>query len=279
MKPWILIPFVLSGFTGWSHASASNDSKPVVTVGSKSFTESYILAEIVSEIIEGAGEAVVNRRFGMGATGILYNAVRTGSIDIYPEYSGTISEVILKDSSAKTLGQIRSRLLPLGLTVSNSLGFSNNYALGLRHEVAASADIRKISDLAKDPGLRFGFSYEFINRPDGYSALIRAYRLDPKNVRSMEHSIAYEALAQNQIDCTDVYSTDAKIVKLNLTLLADDKNFFPKYVATLFMRRDFAKIFPKLGRPSAKSSKMALIKSESGNSMPKSNWRKRAFEK
>lgn len=218
---------------------------PTVTVGSKVFTESYILAEMIAQIIESTGEAKVDRKFGMGATGILYEAVRTGAIDIYPEYSGTISEAILKDPSVKSLSQIQKQLRPHGLMISDSLGFNNTYALGVNKGTAERLGLRVIGDLVKTPDLRLGFSYEFMNRPDGFKALMRAYGLNLKHVRSMEHSLAYEALARGEIEATDVYSTDAKIEKLGLALLEDNKSFFPKYYGVLLARSDFAKKFPK----------------------------------
>jgi osmoprotectant transport system permease protein len=218
---------------------------PVITVGSKTFTESYILAEIISEIIEAAGEAKVSRRFGMGSTGILLTAIQTSTIDLYPEYSGTIAEVVLKNDSLRDLQQIRAQLNPTGLTISNSLGFNNTYALGVRSEVAQQNRLQALSDLSRFPSLRFGFSYEFLNRPDGYSSLSRFYHLQLESVRPMEHSLAYEALARNEIDGTDVYSTDAKVKKLNLSILRDDRGFFPVYDAVIFARLDFQKKFPK----------------------------------
>lgn len=226
----------------------ASTQRPVVSVGSKTFTESYILAELVSQIIESTGEATVDRKFGMGATGILFEAVRTGAIDIYPEYSGTISETILKDSSLKDLGRIQERLRPLGLMIGASLGFNNTYALGASPEAARRLGLRSIDDLAKTPNARLGFSTEFMNRSDGLPGLARVYGLNPRDVRAMEHSLAYEALAHGEIDATDVYSTDAKVETLGLRLLEDTKAFFPKYYGVLLARSDFATRFPKSWR-------------------------------
>ena len=217
----------------------------MVRVGSKAFTESYVLAEVVSQVIERTGEATVDRKFGMGATGILAEAVRSGAIDIYPEYSGTIAETILHDTSARELREIRERLGPRGLTIGRPLGFNNTYAIGVTESVARRERLRTVSDLAHSPRLRFGVSYEFLNRPDGFKPMEQAYGLNLGDVRPMEHSLAYEALAHGELDAIDVYSTDAKIEKYGLRLLADDRQFFPKYYAVLLVRGDFARRFPR----------------------------------
>jgi osmoprotectant transport system permease protein len=223
------------------------DHLPIVTVGSKTFTESYVLAEIISQIIEANGEATVDRRFGMGATGILAEALRTGAVDLYPEYSGTISEVILKSSNRQdeTAAQLREELAPRGLTISDSLGFDNTYAVAVDPAVAQRFGLKTISDLRRFPDLRYGLSYEFVNRSDGFSALARAYGLRAGNVHAMEHSLAYQAMGGSQIDVMDVYSTDAKISEMGLTILKDDRHFFPAYHAVLLARQEFVSKFPR----------------------------------
>src|SRR6266508_127578 len=122
---------------------------PVVRVGSKSFTESYLLAEIASQVIESTGEVPVERRFGLGGTGIVYSALESGHIDLYPEYTGTLSRAILKDPSAETLDVIRRHLEARRLTVSGPLGFSNTYALAVQKDLSTRLGVRTISDLAK----------------------------------------------------------------------------------------------------------------------------------
>jgi osmoprotectant transport system permease protein len=245
MKPRIAATLAALLITATAHFSVRGKATvPTVTVASKTFPESYILAEIIAETIEGTGEATVNRRFGLGATGILAEGLRTGAIDIYPEYSGTIAQVILKDPKLTTLEEIRARLLSQRLVMSDSLGFNNTYVLGVR-DPAWKPNLKSISDLGDFPGLRFGFTYEFMNRPDGYPALVRAYDLHPQHVQPMEHSLAYEAIARGHIDVMDAYSTDAKIDRLGLHLLKDDRHFFPKYDAVLLANRDFARRFPK----------------------------------
>src|SRR5439155_1118285 len=138
-----------------------------VRVGSKSFTESYVVAEIVARVIEEVSEASVERRFGLGGTGIAFGALASGEIDVYPEYTGTISRAILKDASVTTIDALRSRLRPLGLTISDPLGFANTYALAVARATATRLRLRTISDLARHPGLTAAFDPGFIDRDDG----------------------------------------------------------------------------------------------------------------
>lgn len=217
-----------------------------VTVGSKAFTEGYVLAELISKTIEShSTELRVDRRFGMGGTGVLFEALKRGEISLYPEYTGTIAKEILKEPTLQGVSEIRSALIPLGFNISDSLGFNNTYALALRKEVAKKYQITKISDLknASVP-IRIAFSHEFMNRKDGYPGLERDYRLPKRSIHAVSHSLAYEAIGKGQIDLTDVYSTDAKIHKLNLVLLEDDRRFFPVYEAVILAREDWIRRFP-----------------------------------
>src|SRR5216683_2470062 len=136
----------------------------VIRVGSKSFTESYILAEVAAQIIEQVGEARAERRVGLGGTGLTYRALESGAIDLYPEYTGTLARVLLKDASLETPEAIRERLGPSGLTVSASLGFVNTYALAVRADTAERLKLRTIGDLARHPELRAAFSSGFLER-------------------------------------------------------------------------------------------------------------------
>jgi len=219
--------------------------KPSVTVGSKAFTESYVLAEIISQVLEQANEVKVVRKFGLGGTGIPFEALKRGSIDLYPEYSGTITEAILKTHAASDLGEIRKELVPLNMTITDSLGFNNTYALAVSGKIAEEKNLRDISDLVKASDIRVGFSHEFLNRADGYPGLSAKYDIKLKNVKGLEHSLAYEAINRGEIDLTDAYSTDAKIQRFNLKILHDDKKFFPDYFAVILAKKDFPQRFPK----------------------------------
>src|SRR6266849_2852024 len=217
----------------------------VIRVGSKSFTESYILAEIVAQVIERVGEARAERRHGLGGTGITYRAIASGAIDLYPEYTGTLARIILKDPALHTPEAIRARLLASGLTMSEPLGFSNTYALAVRAETAERRGLRRISDLARHPELKAAFSSGFLEREDGWPGLTRHYGLALREVRVMEHALTYRAIVSGDVDLMDVFSTDGQLERLRLQILQDDKRFFPDYSAVLLARRDMAERFPR----------------------------------
>src|SRR5688572_26696743 len=204
-----------------------------LTVGSKRFTESYILGEILSQTAKGTHKP------GLGNTAILLEALKSGSIDVYPGYTGTIAREILKSEERLDLAGLNQRLSPLGLAASIPLGFSNSYALGMRRKDAERLGIRKVSDLPKHPALRFGLSHEFLGRRDGWPGLQAAYGL-PQKPRGLDHGIAYEALASGEIDVMDLYTTDAKIERYAIVALEDDRRFFPPYDALLLYRADVA---------------------------------------
>lgn len=227
----------------FSSKFAHGESKDVV-IGSKIFTESYILGEIVAKQLElsPAAESVkVVRRLGMGATGILFEALVSGDISMYPEYTGTIAEAILKKPDLRSFDEIQSALKPLGLTMSRSLGFNNTYALAVRKEVAEKYNLARISDLKPVLSkIRIGFGHEFTTRSDGSPGLAKAYQMNfASQTRAMAHSLAYEAIRDGSIDLTDVYSTDSKIKSLGLVVLEDDLAAFPKYEAVILARAEF----------------------------------------
>ena len=213
-------------------------SAEAFTAGSKRFTESYILGEIVSQSAGGAHKP------GLGNTAILLEALKAGSIDLYPEYTGTIAREILKSEERLDLAAINQRLKALGLAASVPLGFSNSYALGMRRKDAERLGIMRVSDLARHPALRFGLSHEFLGRRDGWPGLQAAYRL-PHKPRGLDHGIAYEALAAGEIDVMDLYTTDAKIERYAIVALDDDRRFFPAYDAVLLYRADLPQRFAK----------------------------------
>jgi osmoprotectant transport system permease protein len=218
----------------------------ILRIGSKRFTESYILGEVLRQAVEG--KVAVEHRPGMGNTGILYAALKAGAIDVYPEYTGTIAREILKVEGDPSLAEINRALSSQGLGVAVKLGFNNTYALAMREERARALGIRTLSDLAKRPGLKLGLSQEFIGRADGWPGLKRTYRLPYDTPSGLDHGLAYEAIAAGRIDVMDVYSTDAKIERYTLRVLEDDRNFFPRYDAVLFHRLDVPKRFPEAWR-------------------------------
>src|SRR5450432_1988879 len=218
---------------------------PTLNVGSKRFTESYILGEILKQTAQSAGEASATHSQGLGNTAIVLNALTTGSIDVYPEYTGTIAREILKLDTVPPLAELNARLAPIGLAVAVPLGFNNTYALAIRADDARAKGIARLSDLKAHPELRLGLSQEFIGRTDGWPGLKRTYDLPYATPRGLDHGLAYEAIAQQQVDAIDIYSTDAKIDKYGLTVLADDRHYFPPYDAVLLYRADLPQRLPK----------------------------------
>jgi osmoprotectant transport system permease protein len=216
---------------------SSAHAENVLRVGSKRFTESYILGEILTQTAARVGPA--EHKQGLGNTAIVLGALRSGAIDVYPEYLGTIDLEILKNPQPTSLDAMRAALRPLGLGVAVPLGFSNGYALAVRGD----ADLRRLSDLALHPEIKIGLSHEFLGRADGWPGLARRYGLT-QQPRGLDHGIAYEALAQRQVDAIDIYSTDAKIRQYGLRVLDDDKHYFPRYDAVLLYRLDVPQRFP-----------------------------------
>lgn len=217
----------------------------VVRVGSKSFTESYLLAEIAAQVIETTGETRVDRRLGLGGTGITYRAVAHGSVDLYPEYTGTIARAILKDPSLASVEAIRARLRGEGLTISGPLGFDNTYALAVSEDTARRLGLRRISELRRHPELTGAFTSGFLEREDGWPGLSRHYGLALAGVRAIEHILAYQALASGRVDVIDIFSTDGRLSRPGIVVLQDDRGFFPAYAAVLLARHDFAERFPR----------------------------------
>jgi osmoprotectant transport system permease protein len=210
----------------------------VLKVGSKRFTESYILGEILTQTAAAQGPAQHHQ--GLGNTAIVLAALQAGSIDVYPEYIGTIDLEILKNSKPTSLGEMRAALAKMGLGVGVPLGFNNTYALAVRGDAPG---LTRQSQLAAHPGQTFGLSPEFIGRADGWPGLKQRYGL-PQTPRGLDHGIAYAAQAERQVDVIDIYSTDAKIAQYGLRVLDDDLHYFPRYDAVLLYRLDAPTRFP-----------------------------------
>jgi osmoprotectant transport system permease protein len=214
-----------------------------IRVGSKRQPESVILGEMVTLLARSTGAQVDHRR-ALGGTQVLWKALLNDEIQVYTEYTGTISAEILVDSSLRNLDVLRQRLDQDGIVMSQPLGFNDTYAIGMRKDAAQRLGISKISDLRNHPTLKFGFSNEFMERADGWPGLRHAYGLPQKDVRGLEHDLAYQGLVSGAIDATDLYSTDAKIRSLNLLVLVDDRKYFPAYEAVLLFRKDLPQRAP-----------------------------------
>jgi osmoprotectant transport system permease protein len=210
-----------------------------VVVGSKKFTESYVLGEIAERVLKDAGFTVEHRQ-GIGATGIVWEALKGGSIAMYPDYTGTVGEEILKRPKL-TPDQMRKELKKLGIGMTQDLGFNDAYGLVLRRKQAEELGITKISDLRRHPDLRAGITHELFNRSDGWKPLVARYGLKFTDFKTIDHGLGYAALFAEQVDVKDCYTTDAEIKKYDLTVLQDDLGYFPQYRAVFLYRLDAPK--------------------------------------
>lgn len=214
----------------------TSSSEPV-KIGTKVFTESVILGEILKQSIESDGFQTEFYK-QLGGTRILWNALVDGEIDVYPDYTGTIIEEILAGREIQNREDLIAVLDEFGIVMSEPLGFNNTYALGMKRERADVLEIETISDLRDHIELIFGFSNEFIDRADGWPGIRDAYQLNPQIVRGLDHDLAYRGLDAGNIDVIDLYSTDAEIDYYDLKVLEDDQNFFPEYEAVFLYRSD-----------------------------------------
>jgi osmoprotectant transport system permease protein len=228
----VLLCFLLAG----AHASAKDAADPV-RIGSKKFTEGIILGDIAAASLQRERIRSTHRR-ELGGTRILWEALLRGDVDVYAEYTGTLRQEILTDLRDSDDRALRAGLVARGIGMTAPLGFNDTYAIGMREDRAEQLGIRTISDLARRPELRLAFSNEFMDREDGWPSLQRAYRLPHRNVRGLDHDLAYRAIAAGEIDATDLYSTDAEIRQYHLRVLEDDRRHFPEYQAVYLYRSD-----------------------------------------
>jgi osmoprotectant transport system permease protein len=212
-----------------------------VVVGSKAFTESIILGELVRQLIARTG-IPVQHRDNLGGTTVLWQALLKGGdrggIDVYAEYTGTLTQEILAGQHLTTEAELDQALAERGIAVSRPLGFNDAYALGMKEDLALRLGIRTISDLQQHPELRLVLSNEFLNRGDGWPGLRDRYHLPQQNVWGVEHALAYRAIQNGSADITDLYSTDPEIRYYNLRVMEDDFHYFPAYYAVLLYRAD-----------------------------------------
>ena len=207
-----------------------------ITVGSKNFTESYLLAEIVAQTLEAEGYAV-DRKFGLGGTLVCYEALINGEIDVYVEYTGTLEQAILRGTDLHPSVADLNRRLVEPVRILDSLGFNNTYAMTMKASLADERDIKTVSDLRAHPDLSVSFSLEFLNRKDGWPGLQQLYDL-PHQPAGIDHGLAYQAINNGSVDLTDAYSTDGDLQRYALTILKDDQGYFPDYYAVPFVRED-----------------------------------------
>jgi osmoprotectant transport system permease protein len=216
-----------------------------IVVASKPFGESYLLAEMFAQILESAGYTV-DRKPGLGATEIAFQALRAGQIDVYPEYTGTGLLAILGEPAQSDAAAVFGHVSEVfeqrwGIRWLPPLGFGNTYAIAVRRETAERLGLRTLSDLARAAAqLDAGFTADFIGRPDGLPGLRKAYGISPRSVRALLPAIKYRALGEGAVDVIDGYATDGFIARYDLVVLEDDEHFFPPYEAAALVSKRLA---------------------------------------
>jgi glycine betaine/choline ABC-type transport system substrate-binding protein len=230
-----------------------NRGAGTIVVGSKNFTEQIVLAELLAQQIEVHSGLQVERRVNLGGTFICHEALVSGKIDLYPEYTGTALTAILHDPPGKVpsevfrlvQGEYRAKF---NVEVMPPLGFNNTFAMVVRGEDAEKLHLRTISDVAPyAPKWRAGFGYEFMERPDGYNGWTAAYGLHFSTApKILDLGLLYRALADKQVDLVAGNSTDGTIESLHLVALEDDRQYFPPYEAVPLVRRATLDKHPEL---------------------------------
>ncbi len=231
-------------------AAPAAGAQRAVVVGSKPFGESYLLAEMFAQLLESRG-VPVERRPGLGATTVAFDALRSGSVDVYPEYTGTGLLAILHEEPRGGPRQVFAEVQRqfgerYGLRWLPPLGFENGYAISVRRETAERYGLVTIGDLARvAERLSAGLSPDFIQRADGLPGLARAYGLHFQSVRPLDQALKYSALASGAVDVVDGYSTDGLIARYELVVLRDDRHFFPPYEAAALTTDRLAREQPR----------------------------------
>jgi len=240
--------------TLWLSSCASTHSDRIV-VGSKNFTESLILAELLAQQIEANTHLKVERRFYLAGTYICQQALLAGRIDIYPEYTGTALTAILKQKAGGDPGEVYQRVKSeyethLGLTLGPAFGFNDTFAMEIRGDDARRLGVKTLSQAAAfAPQWRAGFGYEFMERPDGYAGLAAAYGLHfAAPPRVMDLGLLAPALKDRQIDIAAGNATDGLIPALDLFVLQDDRHYFPPYEAVAVIRQQTWQQHPEVAQ-------------------------------
>jgi osmoprotectant transport system substrate-binding protein len=244
---------VLAALAVLSSCSPSHSDR--VVVGSKNFTESFLLGEIIAQQIEARTHLQVERRFYLAGTYICQQAILAGRIDVYPEYTGTALTAILKQPASGARQDVYERVKSeyesrFGLTLGPSFGFNDTFAMEVRGEDARRLSIKTLSQAAAfAPQWHAGFGYEFMERPDGYRGLAATYGLRfAEQPRVMDLGLLARALKDHQIDLAAGNTTDGLIPALDLFVLQDDRHYFPPYEAVPVIRQQTLQQHPEIAQ-------------------------------
>jgi len=239
---------------------AARRTSGAIIVGSKNFTEQLVLGELVAQIIERDAGMPVHRRLNLGGTLICDGALLTGDLDVYVEYTGTALTAVfhapISTDEAAVFDTVRTLYAKTGRTLLPPLGFNNTFAILVRGADARALGLRTIEDAAREsPRWRAGFGYEFVERPDGYAGLVKAYGLRfPEPPRVMDLTLSYRALASGQVDLIAGDATAGLIKALDLAPLDDNRHYFPPYDAAPVARAETLLRYPEVRRALEKLS-------------------------
>jgi osmoprotectant transport system permease protein len=243
-----VIVIAAGAFTVYSKANASEK----IVVGSKNFSEQLILGNMLADIIENKTDLEVERKLNLGGTQVAFSAVNNGDIDVYVEYTGTGLVNILNQIPGGSPDEVYDSVqkefnAKYGIKWLEPLGFNNTYALAVRPDTAKQYGLKTISDLAKvSDELIMGPTIEFPNREDGLIGLEKTYNMQFKDVKAIDGGLRYTALDNHKSDVIDAFSTDGLIEEFGLTVLEDDKSFFPPYYAVPIIKEETIKEHPEL---------------------------------
>lgn len=250
MKRTLLVGLI--GIVSMALAACGGQSEDTVVVAGKNFTEQDILAHMIASLIEEKTDLKVERKTFLGGTQVVHNAMVSGDVDIYAEYTGTawtatLGQDVIADPQ-ETYDNVKAAYVDeYNLTWLEPLGFNNTYALSMRAEHAEKLGIETVSDLAEyAQDFTLGSTHEFLERPDGYIGLAEVYGLQFAQTKGMDPGLTYSAVREGAADVNDAFSTDGRIVALNLKTLEDDKNFFPPYYAAPVVRTEVLEAHPEL---------------------------------
>ncbi|MBW1942794.1 MAG: ABC transporter permease subunit [Deltaproteobacteria bacterium] len=246
------LAYLKSPSTGFGPSSLKGSETKIIRIGTKNFTEQLILGECMAQLIESMGGFSVERRFNLGGTMICHQALVQGEIDLYAEYTGTALTAILQRKvipdpveAYRVVSKDYSRRFKLKWLPP--FGFNNTYAITVAAEKATQEGWKTISDLGKEAKtMRAGFTAEFVERPDGYIGLSRAYSFQFGDVHDLDPALMYKALANGEVDVISAFATDGRILAYGLKKLEDDLHFFPPYRAAPVIREALLRDYPEI---------------------------------
>ena len=251
MLPALVVACMLVTGTAFAGGKKEAPQGGTVHMATKSMTEQFILASMMKTLIEQDTDLTVKLTEGVGGgTMNIQPAMVKGEFDFYPEYTGTGWNNVLKMQglcSEALFDQLVAGYKELGMSWVGMLGFNNTYGIAVRTEIADQYNLKTLSDLAAvAPQLVFGANYDFFERLDGFDALCQAYGLKFKDTVDMEMGLKYDAIRQKEIDVVNAFTTDGQLSSSNVTVLADDKGFYPSYMCGFVVRDEVLAAHPEL---------------------------------